>query len=167
MIEYRITVHDDKILKTMWSESRQLIQIINGKMYWSKQIKKTVTKKNHEPTKEFLEFRERYNTIKKNWLYDQSLIKNYNECVSKWLHKDIMANLESYITYLEVTDKKDYALMATTYINRKRYLDEWVVVKDLSRKRIDDLFKQRELNPDVISNVLTEIDAREAKNKTK
>jgi hypothetical protein len=78
-----------------------------------------------------------------------------------------MANLESYITYLEVTEKKAYALMPTTYISKKRYLDEWVVVKDLSRKRIDDLFKQRELDSYIISNVMTEIDCREVKNKPK
>jgi hypothetical protein len=65
-IDYRITKSNDKILPDMGKDNRQLIQILDNKMYWSKPVKKTVTKKNHEPTNEFLEFRDRYKTIKKN-----------------------------------------------------------------------------------------------------
>lgn len=167
IIEYRTTPINLDYLTPMWKEWWIYRWEWWGKMIWSKEVKKKVNKKLYEPTKEFIEFRDKYKTIKKNGLYDQSLVKNYNECVSEWLHKSIMKNLDNYIMYLEVGKKKEFALMPTTYINRKRYLDEWILVKDIWKKWIHDIFKDRELSTVVIDNVLTEIQAWEVKNKPK
>jgi len=167
MIEHKIIKINDSAIKILEKENWELCTIYNNKMYFKRKIKTVKNRISYEDLPETIEFKNRYKDIKKNWLYDQSLTKNYNECVKKWLHKDIMINLESYITYLEVNDKKDYALMPTTYINRKRYLDEWVVVKDMSKKFIDDICKDRKLSSDIIKNVLIEIKAREVKNPKK
>ena len=165
MIEYRITKHNDSILTKMWEENRKLITIFDNKMYFSKSIKSINNKKIYEPTVEFIEFRDRYRKIKKNWLYDQSLIKNYNECVEKWWHKKIMENLENYIKYLEVSKKMEFALMATTYINRKRYLDEWNIVKDMSRNWMNIILREKEFESDIIENIMSEVKVWEAKQK--
>jgi len=55
-----------------------------------------------------------------------------------------MNNLDDYKTHLESHKKKDYVLMAQTYLNKSRYLDDWELVKiDFSTKWINDLFKDR------------------------
>ena len=74
-----------------------------------------------------------------------------------------MANLEDYTTYLEVKKKKDYALMAQTYINQERYNDEWEIIEDMCRKYINEIYKEKKLSADEISNMNTEIQAYEVK----
>ena len=161
MIEYRITTHNDKILNEFWKEDWQLIQILDNKMYWSRVVKKTITSSIWEKTKEWIEFRDKYKTIKNSWLSANSLIVKYNKLCKEWLHSKVMANLEDYVTYLEVKKKKDYALMAQTYINQERYKDEWEIIEDMSRKFINDIFKEKKLNADEIEFMTKEIEVYE------
>jgi hypothetical protein len=76
-----------------------------------------------------------------------------------------MDNLENYIKYLEVSKKMEFALMATTYINRKRYLDEWNIVKDMSRNWMNIILREKEFESDIIENIMSEVKVWEAKQK--
>jgi len=81
-------------------------------------------------------------------------------------HIDIMQNLSDYKKHLEAFNKPP--LQVGTYINQKRFLDKWEIVKvDFTHKWIDDLFKELKTPPNIIDPVLTEIDKREASNKNK
>jgi hypothetical protein len=55
--------------------------------------------------------------------------------------------------------------MAQSYINQARYLDQWEIVEDMSRKFINDIFKELNLTDYEIQNTLTEIQAYEIKHK--
>lgn len=130
---------------------------------WDKKISRTITKSIWEKDEQWLEFRNLYKQIKDSGLSNNALIVKYNTLCKEWLHSKIMDNLKDYKIYLEVTKKKDYALMAQTYINQARYNDTWEIVQDQSRKFINDIFKELELNADEIENVKTEIQAYEKK----
>lgn len=165
MIEYRITKSDDRILHQMGLNNWQLISISEGKMYWSKKKVQRKSVKEIKDTNEWLEFRDLYKTIKNNGLSNATLKDNYNKLVEQWLHETVMWNLVEYKKYLEVKKKKEFALMASTYINQARYKDDWDIIEDLSRKFINDIFKEKDLNSDEIDNITTEISAYELKHK--
>ena len=65
--------------------------------------------------------------------------------------------------YLEVKKKQDYALMAQTYINQARYKDKWEIVEDMSKKFINNIYKEKELNTSEIEFMNAEIKRYEAK----
>jgi len=169
MIKYRVIKTNYKALEKLWEDNWQLICIDNDKMIFSKKVtsKSDRDKKQAIKTKEFIEFSNLYKTLKPNWLSSDSLIKKYNQLVEQWLHNKIMLNLNQYKKYIEVKRKQDYVLMASTYINKARYEDEWEIVEDMSKKWINDVFIEKWLTSDVIDNVLTEISAWETKNKPK
>ena len=73
-----------------------------------------------------------------------------------------MQNLQDYKLFLEV-NKTRPPVQVWTYLNQKRYLDTWEVVKDQSRKFINDIFKEMNLTAEEIDNVQTEIQAYEKK----
>ena len=175
MIEYKKHKTPDnikeyfEILKKEWENNYEFVMekfsylIFSKKVCWKiDTIKKEVIK-----TKEWLEFYEIYKTIKNNWLSSDRLINKYNSLVDLWLHNLIINNLKKYKKYLEVKNKQEYALMASTYINQARYNDKWEIVEDMSKKWINDIFEERWLEKHIIDNVLTEIQNWEYKNKPK
>lgn len=166
MIQYRVIKKDLQALKKLWEENWLLCAVDNEYMYFHKKdIKACKEKKQAIKTPEFIEFATLYKTIKNNWLSSDSLILKYNKLVEQGLHDTIIQNLHSYKKYLEVRKKKEFALMASTYINQARYNDKWEIIEDQSRKFINDLFEERKLNKVQIDNCLTEISNWEAKNK--
>lgn len=158
-----------KMLQEMWNDNYLWQQ---NKFWYSIFYRKVTSKidkekKDATKTSEWLEFYEIYKTIKNSWLSNDTLINKYNKLVSEWKHSIVIENLQQYKKYLEVTNKKDYALMASTYINQRRFEDSWNIEIDLSKKFIDDIYKERKLSAEVINNVKTEISSREVKNKPK
>lgn len=81
-IEYKITTHDDRVLRQFWKEGWQLIQILESqwKMYWSRPIKKTVTRTKKEPQKIITTYFSE-NTVK--WLC--SFYKDLEELYFEWV----------------------------------------------------------------------------------
>ena len=55
--------------------------------------------------------------------------------------------------------------MVSTYLNQYRFLEKHEIIQDMSRKFINDIYKELDLNSTVIDNVNTEISAYEAKHK--
>lgn len=124
---------------------------------WDRKTKRTITKTDPVKDKQWLEFRALYKQIKDSWLSNPTLIVKYNKLCKEWLHSKIMENLKDYKIYLEATKKKDYALMASSYINQSRYNDKWEIVKDMSKKFINDIFKEKELNADEQDYIMSEV----------
>lgn len=149
MYEHKIIKANDTHISTLQKEWWGLVCIDNWKMYFKKKITKTVNKAIWDKNKEWLEFRNKYKEIKDSWLSSNSLIVKYNKLTKEWLHTSIINNLDDYKKHLEVHKKKDYALMAQTYINQKRYLDNWEIIKvDFSTKWRSDLLKERKIPPE-------------------
>ena len=71
-----------------------------------------------------------------------------------------MDNLNDYKLFLEV-NKSRSPLQVTTYINQKRYLDNWEIIKEQSRKFVNDIFKEKQLNADEIEFMTKEIETYE------
>jgi len=71
-----------------------------------------------------------------------------------------MNNLKQYKLYLEI-HKNRPPLQPATFINQNRFLDDWDIVEDISRKWLYELFKERNLKVDVIDNVISKINKRE------
>ena len=165
MIDYRITKADDKILTKMWLDNRQLIQILNEKMYWSKIIKATREVKIETESPEYKEFIKAYRELNNKGSYDSRIVSKYHKAIKETPHKEIMENLRQYKLYLEVSNKLKYALQVWTYLNRNSYKDTWDIVEDMSKKFVNDIFKEKELNSDEISYMNTEISAYELKHK--
>jgi len=66
-----------------------------------------------------------------------------------------MDNLKDYKIHLQTHKKKDYALMASTYINQKRYKDKWDIIStNIVNKWIDDLLREKNLSADIIDNIM-------------
>lgn len=158
-----------EILKKEWEDNYEFVMEKFWYLIFSKKVcwKIDTIKKEAIKTKEWLEFYDIYKTIKNNWLSSDRLINKYNSLVDLWLHSLIINNLKKYKKYLEVKNKQEYALMASTYINQARYNDKWEIVEDMSKKWINDIFEERWLEKYIIDNVLTEIQNWEYKNKPK
>ncbi len=60
-------------------------------------------------------------------------------------HNKIMENLKDYKLFLEVNKERN-PLQVSTYLNQKRYKDKWEIVRDVSRKWINDIYKEKNLN---------------------
>jgi len=144
-----------------WQQDKYWISIFFKKVPWKTDRDKKQTIK----TPEWIEFFEIYKDIKNNWLSNDNLIIKYNKLVQEWLHDTIIQNLKDYKLYLEVKKKKDYALMASTYINQARYKDKWEIVEDQSKKFLNDLFMDRKLEKTIIDNIMLEINKWEEKQK--
>ena len=105
---------------------------------------------------------------KRYGLYNKALIPRYNKLVKAGLHEAIMKNLDDYIKHLETQKKKDYALMASTYINQERYKDEWeIVTTDYSQKWINEELEMSWASTEQIESIMIEKQKWEAKNKNK
>ncbi len=169
MIVYRVIKKDIYALPKLWKEWWIMSWVDNDYMYFYKEIKETKKRSREEKeaikTPERKEFFDLYKTIKSNGLSDDKLIHKYNKLVAEWLHDKIILNVKQYKTYLEVKKKKEFALMAQTYLNQARYNDKWEIIEDTSKKFINDIFEERKLNKTQIDNCLTEISNWEYKNK--
>lgn len=163
MYEHKIIKANDKAILVLQKDKWWLCAIANWKMYFKRAITRTNKKSIWEKNKEWLEFKNIYKDIKNSWLSNNILIVKYNKLCDEWLHKEIIENLKQYKIYLEATKKKDYALMAQTYINQERHKDEWEVIKDFSKKFINDIYKEKKLNAEEISNINIEVQAWEVK----
>ena len=166
MYEHKVkTWKLSEILDEMYADWYRLAHFDKETQYsiWDREIKRTNNTSIWDKNEEWIEFRDKYKLIKNSWLSANSLIVKYNKICKEWLHSKVMANLEDYTTYLEVKKKKDYALMAQTYINQERYNDEWEIIEDMSRKYINEIYKEKKLSADEISNMNTEIQAYEVK----
>jgi hypothetical protein len=113
---------------------------------------------------EWKEFIKAYRDINNNGSYDKRLISKYHKVIKETPHKQIMENLKDYKKFLQVNKTRN-PLQAPTYINQERYMDTWEVIKDVSRKFINDIYKEKDLNADEIDNINTEISAYELKHK--
>ena len=68
-----------------------------------------------------------------------------------------MKNLDDYSKHLTAHKKKEYALMAQTYINQKRYEDNWEVVKvDFATKWRSDMIKDQNIPEMYIEPIMLE-----------
>lgn len=137
-------------------------------MYFKKKVisKKETEKKLENAWPEYTEFIKTYRSINTKWSYDDRLIIKYNNILKEYKHINIMNNLSDYKKHLEAFNKPP--LQVWTYLNQKRFLDNWEIVKvDFVHKWIDDLFKQRNIPQNIIDPVLTEISLWEAKHKGK
>ncbi len=162
--EYKLIKINNSALPKLWKEWRSLTSIYEWVMYFQKKTARTVTQSIWDKNKDWLEFRDKYKTIKNSWLSNNSLIVKYNKLSKEWLHTSIMNNLDDYVKHLEAFKKKDYALMAQTYINQQRYKDSWEIVKtDFSTKWINDLLKERKFTVAVCENIMCEVKAWEVK----
>lgn len=163
MIEYRITKANDKILHEMWKNNRQLITISDNKFYFSKEVKKTKSSIKGKETKERKEFIEYYRKhITNKWSYAEPLIRKYELHLKDIDHDKIMQNLKDYKLFLEV-NKTRSPLQAPSYLNSKRFLDDWEIIEDKSRKFIEDICKELNLTALEIDNLNSEIDSYEKK----
>jgi len=165
MYEYKLIKLNNSALPKLWKEWRELTSIYNEIMYFKKHIRATrevkIDKESKE-SKEWLEYITAYRKVNNNWSYDKRLIKKYHEVIEETPHKDIMENLKEYKLFLEVNKTRN-PLQAWPYLNGRRYLDTWEIVKDQSRKFINDIFKELELTAEEIDNVKLEIKAYETK----
>ena len=165
MYEHKIIKSSDKAIWILQKENWELCAIDSGKMYFKKQVKATREVKIDKPSKEWLEFIKLYREINNNWSYDTRLIKKYHEVIKQTPHDDILTNLKDYKLHLEVTKKQKFALQVWTYLNKASYKNTWEIVKDMSKKWINDIYKDRELLAPEIDMINTEISAWEIKHK--
>lgn len=133
MFEYRIIKANDEALKVLWKENRELTTIYNDKMYFKKKIisKSEREEKQASKSNEFIEFSKLYWTIKKTWLSDDKLINKYNKLAKEWKHTEIMDWLTRYIKKIKAENTAEkFILMASTFINQNRYLEEFIVLEN-------------------------------------
>lgn len=100
MIEYRITKHNDKILPEMWKEDWQLVQIVDWKMYWSRPIKKIVTKTKKEPQKIITKYFSE-NTVKGLC----SFYKDLEELYFEWVKSRANNDKQNFVQFNESSEK--------------------------------------------------------------
>lgn len=162
MIEYRIIKLDNSALHEMWRNNWQLICINEWMMYFSKQVKQSREQKKAIQTPEYLEFRKAYPSS--TGIYDDKLIKKYNDLVNEWLHKDIINAVEQYKKELAVTWQAKIA-NASTFLNQKRWLQNFRVVKDVNEEWVNDMLKW--LDALIITQVLETKKQWEKNNPTK
>ena len=163
MIEYRIIKSNYKVLPELWKENWQLLVIDNWNMIFSRTIKQTREVTIDKESPEWLEFIKTYRAINNNGSYDKRLIKKYHEVIKETPHIEIMDNLKDYKLHLEVTKKQKFALQVWTYLNKASYKNTWEIVKDVSKKWINDIYKERKLTAPEIDMINTEISAWETK----
>ena len=163
MIRYKVTKFNPTKLEELWKENRQLVTIYEWIMYFSKTEKQTRKAKLSMQFPEYTEFITFYRKINNNWSYDDRLIAKYKDILKDVKHESIMNNLEEYKLFLEF-NKTRSPLQVWSYLNRKGYLEKWEIVKDMSKKWIDNIFKERKLDKYTIDTTLLEIDNRERKN---
>lgn len=99
-IEYKITTHDDRVLPQFGKEWRQLIQILDNKMYWSRPIKKTVTRTKRQPQKIITTYFSE-NTVK--WLC--SFYKDLEKQYFKWIEKRAENDKQNFVQFNESSEK--------------------------------------------------------------
>lgn len=100
MIEYKITTHDDRVLRQFWKDGWQLIQILDWKMYWSRPIKKTVTRTKKEPQKIITTYFSE-NTVK--WLC--SFYKDLEGLYFEWIEKRAKNDKQNFVQFNESSEK--------------------------------------------------------------
>ena len=145
-----------------WQQDKFWISIFYKKIVTQAETKTKLEK----AWPEYTEFIKTYRSINTKWSYDDRLITKYNNILKEYKHIDIINNLSDYKKHLEAFNKPP--LQVGTYLNQKRFLDNWEIVKvDFTKKWIDDVFKQRNIPQNIIDPVLTEIDRRETMNKGK
>ena len=162
MIKYRIIKANDEALTIMWEENWELVSISDWKMYFKKKIIWTKSIKLDEVSPEYTEFIKAYRKINTNWSYDERLIAKYHKALEEVSHTDIMKNIEEYKLFLEV-NKERPPLQVSSYINQKRYKDKWEIIKDVSRKWLNEIFQERWLNANEIEILNWEIKGWEDK----
>ncbi len=157
MFEYKYLKFNPTLLEWLWKEGWELTTIYEWIMYFKKSIKKTIIKSIWVANKERLEFRWAYKDIKNSWLSCNALMCKYNKLTVEWKHTSIMKNLDDYSKHLTAHKKKEYALMAQTYINQKRYEDNWEVVKvDFATKWRSDMIKDQNIPEMYIEPIMLE-----------
>ena len=154
------------LLEEMYWDGYRLAHFDKETQYsiWDKEIKRTNNAIIEKESPEYLEFIKAYRKINNKWSYDNRLIAKYHKVIKKTPHKNIIENLKDYKLFLEV-NKTRKSLQAWPYLSGSRYLDKWEVVSDMSKKFVNDIYKEKELNKDEISYMNTEIDAYELKHK--
>ena len=174
MIKYEVEKTPDnpkeylEILKTRWINNWEWQQDKFWYMIFYKKVVTQVDKqaKIDNASPEWLEFIKEYRLINNKWSYDERLITKYHNVLKEYKHTDIMQNLSDYKKHLEAFNKPP--LQVGTYLNQKRFLDKWEIIKvDFTKKWIDDVFKQRKIPQNIIDPVLTEIQRWEAMHKDK
>lgn len=138
MIIYRIVRSNDAILPKMGEDGWQLISMYEGKMYFSREEKRKKEKNKAIQSEEYLSFRSLYPS--KTWIYDDKLIVKYNALVSEGLHSDIMVAVSQYIKEIEVTGQSKIC-NASTFLNQKRWLQDFRVVKDSNEEWVNKEIK--------------------------
>jgi len=151
------------MLKNMWEDNWSWQQDKFWLSIFYKEVKKIKKAISWKETKERLEFITYYRkNITNKWSYWDSLIRKYELTIKDYKHEFIMENLKDYKKFLEVY-KTRAPLQVWSYLNWNRYMDTWDIIEDKSRKFINDIFKEMDLEQVTIDNVLTEIQAYEKK----
>lgn len=137
MIEYKIIKINNKALPLLWKDNWIMCWLNNEFIYFYREVKKTKSERNTLKTPEYEEFKRLYPST--TWIYDEKLIVKYNKLVAEWLHKQIIDSVEMYKKELEITKKP--VANASTYLNQKRYLQEFKVVKSKDEEWQNELLK--------------------------
>lgn len=161
-IEYRITQAEDSVLKVVWNDGWQLCCISDGKMYFSREVKRKRGETAAEHTPEYLEFRQAFPS--KTWVYADLFVKKYNKLVAEGLHAKIMESVAMYKKELEVTWQLKIC-NPETFINQKRWMQEFRVVRNEEEKWVNEMLK--DLPPALIEKVLNTKSDWEKANPTK
>lgn len=141
-------------------------QNYNWYMIFYKQEKKTITQNIDNESPEYIEFITAYRKINNKWSYDDRLINKYHKAIKEKSHKEIMENLQDYKKHLKAFNKP--ALQAPSYLNSKRYLDNWETTKvNFLTKWRDDLLKQRQIPPEYVEIITLEANKRDNTYKDK
>jgi hypothetical protein len=149
MLEYRIIKLNNSALPELWKDSWIMCWINNEFMYFYREVKRIRSEKNFLVTPEYSEFKIKYPS--NTWIYDEKFIIKYNKLVSEWLHEQIIKSVEQYKKELEVTKKP--VANPSTYINQKRYLQDFKVVKCKNEEWQNELLK--ELPSKIIEQILS------------
>jgi len=144
MIEYKLIVSNDSALPLLGKEWWELICIDSGKMYLSREIKKTRKEKKAEMTQEYLQFKELF--PKKTGITSQKVINKIDEIVKSWDFEKLMEWVEKFNKkiFLEKILPK-FIPYPETFLNQRRWEDEFQIMENrlvVSEQWITEYLKQ-------------------------
>lgn len=162
MIEYKTISKAEIVNLNDYGKDGWIASIyVDGIIVLHREIKRSRGTVKREITTEWKEFRDTYPS--KSGIYDDKLAQKYQKLVDDGLHENIMKSLELYKKELEVTGKP--ICNASTFINQKRWLQDFRVTKSKSDEWMNEFLLP--LNPEIIERVRNTAKKWEKDNPTK
>lgn len=149
MILYRITTHNDSFLPKLWEEGWVLSCISEWKMYFWKEVKRVVSKKEISERDDFTDF----------WnLYPKARRKKKKEAQDFWNRLDekrrtlALEWLKKYLVYWKKTNQDlNFISLPFYWLKGERYMDEWLdesLKTPIANKLMSDIQEEKKLEDD-------------------